>query len=154
MKAFIKIICLVIVVFLLSVSIIAAQETSNTETSSKSVRAFLTAEQKAELKLNREKQIEFRNQFRETLSENQLGILTDPRLTREAKISSLRASLSDNQVNLIKSNRKQIRTGNVAFKNTLTEQQRLRIRRMAISRAQQNRAVHFRARLKNRLKRI
>ncbi len=154
MKILKRIFSLILLTVLVSSEIIMAQEKTNSSGTNKTAREILTAEQKAALKLNREKQIEFRNEFRQTLSGNQLDMLTNPRLTREARIKSFRESLSDNQVNLLKSNRKQIRVQNYNLRTTLTDQQRLRIRRMAIARAQQNRAIFFRARLRNRLNRI
>lgn len=112
----------------------------------------ISPEQLALLKANRAKQIEFRNAFRETLSGNQLDILTDPRLTREAKLKSFKSSLSANQVNLIKSNSKQIRTQKFEIRSTLTNQQRMQIKRMAMVRSNQNRALYQRARMNKRLR--
>ena len=106
----------------------------------------ISSEQLALLKANRAKQIEFRNAFRETLSGNQLDILTDPRLTREAKIKSFRASLSDNQVSMIKSNARQVRAQKFEIRSTLSNRQRMQIKRMGINRALHNRVQFQRAR--------
>lgn len=135
-------------------NIITAQNVTAPVDRPKASRENLSKEQISILKSNRAKQIEFRNEFRETLTGNQLDMLTNPRLTREDKIKSFRASLSDNQVMMVRTNRKQIRAQNFILRTTVSDQQRMRIRRLALNRAQQNRALYMRARLRHRFHKI
>lgn len=114
----------------------------------------ISEEQLSILKANRSKQIEFRNAFRETLTGTQLDILTNPRLSHKDKLRSFRASLSDNQVNMIRSNTKQLRTQKFELRSTLTNRERIQIRRMGVNRAHQGRALFQRARIQRSLRRI
>lgn len=138
--------------FLLTVSgiifvlgIISAQEVPASAEKPKLTQENITLEQIALLKANRSKQIEFRNSFRQTLSGEQLNILTTPGLSREEKLKSLRNSLNDNQVKMIKANKKQVRIQNFTQRATLSNQQRMQIRRMAMNRSQQNRVLFRRS---------
>lgn len=110
----------------------------------------LSTEQIAALKEIRGKQIIFRNAFRESLTGNQLDILTNPALTREEKLKSFRASLSADQVRMIKTHRNEIREQSRTIRATLSDGNRMGIRRMAMAKAQQNRTFFQRVRLRNR----
>jgi len=135
-------------------NIIVAQEIATTRNRPRPTRENISDEQLAMLKSNRSKQIEFRNAFRESLSGNQLDILTNPELSKESKIKAFRESLSGNQVSMMKTHRKEIRVQKNVLMNTLGNQQRMRIRKMAVSRTQLNRALYRRARLNRRPPRI
>jgi len=145
---------LIILGVLLTSSIVCAQETTVTGEKPGITRENISEEQLAILKANRSKQIEFRNAFRETLSGTQLDILTNPGLSHKAKLQSFRASLSDNQATMIRSNTKQLRSQKFELRSTLSNRKRIQIRRMGVNRAHQNRALFQRARLKRRLIRI
>ena len=116
-------------------------------------RNDMSAEQIANIKATRAKQIELRNAFRETLTGNQLDILTNPALNREEKLTSFRGSLSGTQLQMMKANRKQVRTQNNALRSAVSSQQRMQIRRMGVYRAQQNRFIYQRTRRNNRFQR-
>jgi hypothetical protein len=113
-------------------------------------RPILSTEQIAAIKEIRGKQIIFRNAFRESLTGNQLDILSNPALTREGKLKSFRASLSADQIRMIKTHKNEIKAQNYAIRATLSDRQRIGIRRMAMAKAQQNRAFFQRIRLRNR----
>ena len=143
-----KIFAIMLVIMLVPVTL-AAQDIKKPP-EKKQTGPILSTEQIAAIKEVRGKQIIFRNAFRESLTGNQLDILTNPALTREAKLKSFRASLSADQVKMIKTHRNEIRDQNYAIRATLSDGQRMGIRRMAMAKAQQNRAFFQRVRLKNR----
>ncbi len=138
---------------ILTLNMLSAQAITGPADKQKASVDKLSEEQIAIIKENRAKQIQFRNRFKETLTGNQLDILTDRGLTNDERIRLFRSSLSGNQLNMIKSNRKQIRTQNYSLRSALSDQQRMRIRRMAIMRAQQNGVQFPRARMRNRFPR-
>jgi hypothetical protein len=149
MKRKIKKILAIILAMMLVQAKLVAQEIK--EAPDKQLSApTLSTEQIAAIKEIRGKQIVFRNAFRESLTGSQLDILTNPALTREEKLKSFRASLSSGQLRMIKNHRNEIRAQNFAIRSTLSDRQRMGIRRMAMAKAQQNMAFFQRVRMRNR----
>ncbi len=135
---------------LLTSGMLMAQDENETSQAPQVIAGGLTSQQVSAIKAAREKQIAFRNAFRETLTQDQIGILTNTGLSREQKIKSLGTSLSIDQRNMISMHRKEIRSEKYTIRSTFSEQQRMGIRRMAINKAQQNRMFFRKMRLKNR----
>ncbi len=138
-----------LIIILTSVTL-SAQDVKETVTKSQTKGGSLSEGQIAAIKEIRQNQINFRNAFRESLTGNQLDILTNPGFTREEKLKSFQASLSADQIRMIKTHRNEIKSQKYAIRATLSEQQRMGIRRMAMTKAQQNRASFQRVRLRNR----
>jgi hypothetical protein len=135
---------------LLTSGIIMAQDVKNTSPNNQMPDGVLTSEQVSAIKAAREKQITFRNTFRKTLTKDQIGILTNPGLSRTEKLRYLGTSLSVDQRNMITMHRKEIRAEKYTIRATFSEQQRMGIRRMAINKAQQNRIFFRRMRRGNK----
>jgi len=114
--------------------LVSGQETTvNVKNPSKGKIEF-TQEQKAMIKARRAKQVEFKKAFRNTLSSEQLNILSDPRLMRYDRLKSFRASFTDDQVAMIKDHRKEMSAQKQLFRSTLTDIQRHHIKMMALNR--------------------
>ena len=150
MKMIIKTVLLSLLEIIFAANIVTAQEVAISANKPKPAREGISEEQLALVKANRSKQIEFRNAFRETLTGNQLDILTDPGLKKEEKLRAFRQSLSDNQVKMMNSNKKQFRAQKNTLRTTFSNQQRSQIRRMAVNRSQQNKVIFRRARMPKR----
>jgi hypothetical protein len=154
MRTIINFLIFFILIVFCSSFILNGQETEVPSKKPQLYQNNTSAEQIASIKATRAKQIEIRNAFRETLTGNQLDILTNPALSRDAKLTSFRGSLSATQLQMMKANRQQIRTQNNAIRSVVSQQQRMRIRRMGVYRAQQNRYFYKRIRKNNRFPRI
>lgn len=114
-------------------NLVSGQETTVTVKNPSTGNVKFTEEQKAMIKARRAKQVEFKNDFKKTLSSNQLNILSDPRLTRYDRIKSYRASFTDDQVVMIKDHRKQMAAQRQLFRSTLTDIQKKQLRMMALN---------------------
>lgn len=114
--------------------LVSGQETTANVKNPSTGKIEFTQEQKAMIKARRAKQMEFKNAFRNTLSPEQLNILSDPRLMRYDKQKSFRASFTDDQVAMIKDHRKQIAAQKQLFRATLTDIQKQHIKMMALNR--------------------
>lgn len=114
-------------------NLVSGQETTVTVKNPSTGNVKFTEEQKAMIKARRAKQVEFKNDFKKTLSSNQLNILSDPRLTRYDRIKSYRASFTDDQVVIIKDHRKQMATQRQLFRSTLTDIQKKQLRMIALN---------------------
>jgi hypothetical protein len=55
------------------------------------------------------------------------------------RMKSFRASLTDQQVSIIKSNRKEIKAMKDEFRSTLSAEQKIQLRKMAVKRGRMNR---------------
>lgn len=115
-------------------NLVSGQETTATVKNPQTRKIEFTQEQKAMLKANRAKQLEFKNAFRKTLSSGQLDILSDPRLMKYDRLKSFRASFTDDQVSMIREHRKQMAAQKQLFRSTLTDIQKQRIKMMALNR--------------------
>jgi hypothetical protein len=154
MRTIINFLIFFILIVFCSSFILNGQETGVRAEEIKANRSIEQAERLAQVKAIRAKQTEVRNVFRETLTGNQLDILTNPALNREEKLSSFRRSLSGTQIHMMKANKKRIRTQNNSLRSVVSGRQRMQIRRMGVYRAQQNRFLYHRARKHNRFPRI
>jgi hypothetical protein len=119
----------------------SGQETRATIKNPATGDAKFTEEQKAMIKENRAKQVEFKSAFRKTLSSDQLNILSDPRLIRYDRIKSFRASFTDYQVAMIKDHRKQMADQRKLFRSTLTDSQKRQLKMMALNKVRLRRAL-------------
>ena len=93
------------------------------------------------LKDDFQKRKELRQAFKATLSQDQKDLLSDPRLMPLDRIKSFRASLSDEQVSMIKADKDQIKAMKVEFRSTLSSEQKIQLRKMAVNRGRLNRSV-------------
>ncbi len=107
----------------------------------------LTAEQIEAIKEIRQERAAFRNAFRETLTGNQLDILTKPGLTRQERLKSFGASLSADQIRMIRTHKRVMRLQNNTIRSAVAEHQRMGIRRMGMNKNQQNRTYFQRIRM-------
>jgi hypothetical protein len=130
--------------------IISAQQGINTASEAKKGAGILSNEQIEAIKAIRQERATFRNAFRETLTGNQLDILTRQGLSRQEKLKSFGASLSATQLKMIKAHRRQMRIQNNTIQATIAEQRRMGIMRMAMNKNQQNRTYFQRVRMKNK----
>jgi hypothetical protein len=135
---------------LLATGIISAQQGDENAVKIKTAAGSLTGQQIEAIKAIREERAAFRNAFRETLTGNQLDILTKTGLSRQERLRNFRASLSADQLRMIKTHRKMLRIQNNTIRATVAEQQRIGVRRMAQNRNQQNRTYFQRIRMKNK----
>ena len=141
MKTILRMSILSLIGILFLSNLISGQETTAAVKNPSAGNAKLTEEQRAMLKANREKQVEFKASFRKTLSADQINTLTDPRLTRYDRIKSFRASFTDDQVAMIRDHRKQMNAQRQLFRSTLTDIQKKKIRMMAMNKKRPKRAL-------------
>jgi len=118
---------------LLLSNLVSGQETTATVKNPSTGNVKFTDEQKAMIKANKAKQVEFKNAFKKTLSSDQQNILSDPRLMRYDRIKSFRASFTDEQVAMIKDHRKEIAANRQLFRSTLTDSQKKQLKMMALN---------------------
>ncbi len=144
-----KIVLILLGIFL-ATGYISAQQGNENAAKATTASEGLTARQIEAIKAIREERAAFRNAFRETLTGNQLDILTKPGLSRQERLRYFGASLTADQLRMIKANRRQMRLQNNTIRATVAEKQQMRIRRMANMRNQQNRTLFQRIRMKNR----
>jgi vacuolar-type H+-ATPase subunit I/STV1 len=91
------------------------------------------------LKNNLQKRKELRQAFKATITQDQKDILSDPRVMPAERMKSFRASFTDQQVSIIKSNRKEIKAMKDEFRSTLSAEQKIQLRKMAVKRGRMNR---------------
>jgi len=94
-------------------------------------KPLFTDDQKAMLKANRQKIKDMRDAFRATLTQAQKDILSDPRLIKIDRERAFRASFTDKQVKMIKARQQEVKADRVKFRSTLSEQQKMQLKRMA-----------------------
>jgi murein L,D-transpeptidase YafK len=122
-------------------NLVSGQETTATVKNPSTGNVKFTEEQKAMIKANRAKQVEFKNAFRKTLSSTQLDLRSDPRLTRYDRIKSFRASFTDGQVAMIRDHSKQMVTQRQLLRSTLTDSQKKQLRIMALNKMRLRRSL-------------
>lgn len=126
---------------LLLSNLVSGQETTVSVKNPSTGNVKFTEEQKAMIKANRAKQVEFRNAFRKTLTSDQLNILSDPRLMRYDRIKSFRTSFTDAQVAMIRDHRKEMAAKRQLFRSTLTDIQKKQLKMMALNKKRMRRSV-------------
>ena len=94
------------------------------------IRAGLTPEQQELLKSQRELMAHNREKFRATLTPEQINILESKDLTPKAQHDALMASLNDAQRALVFENISKAKQIKEEFRNTLSEEQKNRLRRL------------------------
>jgi hypothetical protein len=144
MKTIIKPAITILLGIVFSGSIVIAQEQIQSDQpiqGTQMKKPVLTKEQKAMLKNDRQKRKELREAFKSTLTQEQENMLTDPRVMPSDRIKAFRASLTDQQVNMIKTRQQEIKVMKDEFRSTLTADQKMQLRKMAVSRVTMNRAL-------------
>lgn len=144
MKTIIKPAITILLGIVFSGSIVIAQEQIQSDQpiqGTQMKKPVLTKEQKAMLKNDLQKRKELREAFKSTLMQEQENMLTDPRVMPSDRIKAFRASLTDQQVNMIKTRQQEIKVMKDEFRSTLTADQKMQLRKMAVSRVTMNRAL-------------
>jgi hypothetical protein len=144
MKTIIKPAITILLGIVFSGSIVIAQEQIQSDQpiqGTQMKKPVLTKEQKAMLKNDLQKRKELREAFKSTLRQEQENMLTDPRVMPSDRIKAFRASLTDQQVNMIKTRQQEIKVMKDEFRSTLTADQKMQLRKMAVSRVTMNRAL-------------
>src|ERR1035437_5210727 len=151
MKTIIKPAITILLGIVFSGSIVIAQEQIQSDQpiqGTQMKKPVLTKEQKAILKNDLQKRKELREAFTSTLTQEQENMLTDPRVMPSDRIKAFRASLTDQQVNMIKTQVNMIKTRQQEikvmkdeFRSTLTADQKMQLRKMAVSRVTMNTAL-------------
>ena len=144
MKTIIKPAITILLGIVFSGSIVIAQEQIQSDQpiqGTQMKKPVLTKEQKAMLKNDLQKRKELREAFTSTLTQEQENMLTDPRVMPSDRIKAFRASLTDQQVNMIKTRQQEIKVMKDEFRSTLTADQKMQLRKMAVSRVTMNRAL-------------
>jgi hypothetical protein len=144
MKTIIKPAITILLGIVFSGSIVIAQEQIQSDQpiqGTQMKKPVLTKEQKAMLKNDLQKRKELREAFKSTLMQEQENMLTDPRVMPSDRIKAFRASLTDQQVNIIKTRQQEIKVMKDEFRSTLTADQKMQLRKMAVSRVTMNRAL-------------
>ena len=144
MKTIIKPAITILLGIVFSGSIVIAQEQIQSDQpiqGTQMKKPVLTKEQKAILKNDPQKRKELREAFTSTLTQEQENMLTDPRVMPSDRIKAFRASLTDQQVNMIKTRQQEIKVMKDEFRSTLTADQKMQLRKMAVSRVTMNRAL-------------
>jgi hypothetical protein len=144
MKTIIKPAITILLGIVFSGSIVIAQEQIQSDQpiqGTQMKKPVLTKEQKAMLKNDLQKRKELREAFKSTLTQEQENMLTDPRVMPSDRIKAFRASLTDQQVNMIKTRQQEIKVMKDEFRSTLTADQKMQLRKMAVSRVTMNRAL-------------
>ena len=126
---------------LLLSNLVSGQETTATVKNPSTGNVKFTDEQKAMIKANKAKQVEFKNAFKKTLSSDQLNLRSDPRLIRYDRIKSFRASFTDDQVDMIRDHQKQMAAQRQLFRSTLTDIQKKQLKMMALNKMRMRRSV-------------
>lgn len=144
MKTIFKSAITILLAIMFSGSIIVAQEQTQSN-------QLLTEAQKAMLKNDLQKRKETREAFKSTLSQDQKNMLTDPRMVKADRIKAFRASLTDQQVNMIKARQQEIKATKGQFRSTLSAQQKMQFKKMAVNRGRMNRAIFKRAKWRHGL---
>jgi hypothetical protein len=98
----------------------------------------LSDKQKEMLKLRAEKVKTFRAEFKSLISQKQKDILGDPRVMPAERMKAFRASLTDQQVAMIKSHREEMKNMRLEFRATLTPEQETIIKRNSLFRRRMN----------------
>ncbi|HKK40985.1 MAG TPA: hypothetical protein VJ963_01160 [Bacteroidales bacterium] len=132
---------------LLATGSICAQQGNEAPAGTKATGANLTTRQIEAIKAIRQERATFRNAFRETLTGNQLDILTKPGLTRQERLKSFSASLSADQMRMIRAHRRVMRIQNNTIRSAVAEHKRMGIIRMGMNKNQQNRNYFQRVRM-------
>ncbi len=135
---------------LLFTGIISAQQGNMTASKAKNGAASLSDKQIEALKAIRQERATFRNAFRETLTGNQLDILTRQGLSRQERLRSFGVSLTATQMKMIKAHKRQMRIQNNTIQATIGEQRRMGIMRMAMNKNQQNKTYFKRVKMQNK----
>ena len=136
---------LMLIVFTISFNIHA----QNKEKITKDQLRYLTEKQKKLLKEQQALIDKTKALFKESLNEDQLAKLTDRSITKEQRAKLLRASLTKKQINIISEDKKVLKAKRLAFRNSLTKKQKIRLRHFI-----HDRKVNDRRRLVRRLRRL
>jgi hypothetical protein len=95
-------------------------------------------QQKVMLKQESVKKKGFKEAFKASISQKQKDILADPRLIPADRQKQFRASFTDQQVSMIKSNKEEMKKMKAQFSQTLTPDQKIAMKRMKMGRNMNN----------------
>ena len=142
MKTIVKTTLSILLGIILSGGIMVAQDQNQSKEPVRGTRKqVLTQDQRTMLKNDSRKRKELRQAFKATLSQQQKDLLSDPRVMPVDRIKSFRASLTDQQVSMIIADKEQIKAMKEVFRGTLSPEQKIQFRKIAVNKGRMNRSV-------------
>ena len=111
--------------------------------------SYLTAEQKQLLKEQQKLLDDTRAVFKQTLTKEQFALINNSAINKQERTELLKKTLTSGQLSMISANRKLIRSKKNMFRRSLTQKQRMKLRRFIKKRPSSDRK-----RLVRRLRRL
>lgn len=138
-----------ILVMLIILKISNSSYAQNKEDLKEEKLSYLTTDQKQLLKEQQALIDKTKSIFKENLTKEQLATISNRSISKTQRVKLLRQSLSQNQRDIISSNRNILKKNRLAFRNSLTKRQKFRLRKFIT-----DRKVDDRRRLVRRLRRL
>lgn len=125
-------------ILLVGISSVEAQQYQNRGKNNRAATESLTVQQKQLIQEQRDRIKVKRDLFRASLTQAQLAIFDNNKLTRQERHDALMSTLTTTQKTLLQEHRESIQEGKQEFRNTMTSEQRQQIRgRMQMNRETQ-----------------
>ena len=138
-----------ILVMLIILKISNSSYAQNKEDLKEEKLSYLTTDQKQLLKEQQALIDKTKSIFKENLTKEQLATISNRSISKTQRVKLLRQSLSQNQRDIISSNRNILKKNRLAFRNSLTKRQKFRLRKFIT-----DRKIDDRRRLVRRLRRL